>query len=165
MTTTGRRGDAAGSRSRPKVGARPIKSAGGSLNGGADVTDGRCSHPGAAAAVRTPVVGLLLERRLPASRVCGADPVIIRWGCDASCNLVRAWARCAKCGRLGADLQHPSWEDQASVGSHFPRLDWASQGCAYLATTISGLAMIVDKQRIPAGKNPGELGNTFALGE
>jgi hypothetical protein len=36
-------------------------------------------------------------------------PFIIRWGPDASSDLLRASARCAVCGGRGATLQHPSW--------------------------------------------------------
>ena len=35
-------------------------------------------------------------------------PLIIRWGPDASSNQLRQNARCKKCGKRGADLQHPS---------------------------------------------------------
>jgi hypothetical protein len=40
-------------------------------------------------------------------------PLIIRWGPDASSYVLRKSARCSKCGRKGASLQHPSW-----AGSH-----------------------------------------------
>ena len=36
-------------------------------------------------------------------------PFIIRWGPDASSDRLRRAARCTKCGRKGAALQHPSW--------------------------------------------------------
>jgi hypothetical protein len=36
-------------------------------------------------------------------------PLIIRWGPDTSSDQLRASARCAKCGRKGAKLQHPGW--------------------------------------------------------
>ena len=36
-------------------------------------------------------------------------PFIIRWGPDASTDMLRRSARCTKCGRKGAALQHPSW--------------------------------------------------------
>jgi hypothetical protein len=32
---------------------------------------------------------------------------IIRWGPDASSDLLRAWARCRRCGTKGATLQLP----------------------------------------------------------
>jgi hypothetical protein len=35
--------------------------------------------------------------------------LIIRWGPDATSELLRRSARCTKCGREGAVLQHPSW--------------------------------------------------------
>jgi hypothetical protein len=34
--------------------------------------------------------------------------LIIRWGGDASSDLLRRSARCTHCGNKGADLQHPS---------------------------------------------------------
>jgi hypothetical protein len=34
---------------------------------------------------------------------------VIRWGPGASSDLLRRSARCTKCGRKGAVLQHPSW--------------------------------------------------------
>jgi hypothetical protein len=40
-------------------------------------------------------------------------PLIIRWGPGASSDMLRRSARCTKCGRKGATLQHPSW-----AGSH-----------------------------------------------
>ena len=36
-------------------------------------------------------------------------PLIIRWGADASSDLLHRSARCDKCGAKGAALQHPSW--------------------------------------------------------
>jgi hypothetical protein len=36
-------------------------------------------------------------------------PVIIRWGADTSSDKLRACARCSRCGRKGATLQHPGW--------------------------------------------------------
>ena len=36
-------------------------------------------------------------------------PLIIRWGPDASSDMLRRSARCTKCGRKGAVLQHPGW--------------------------------------------------------
>jgi hypothetical protein len=36
-------------------------------------------------------------------------PLIIRWRLDASSDVLRCSARCTRCGRKGAVLQHPSW--------------------------------------------------------
>jgi hypothetical protein len=36
-------------------------------------------------------------------------PLIIRWGPDASSDILRRSAHCTRCGRKGAVLQHPSW--------------------------------------------------------
>jgi hypothetical protein len=36
-------------------------------------------------------------------------PLIIRWGPDASSDMLRRSARCSKCGTQGATLMLPSW--------------------------------------------------------
>ena len=36
-------------------------------------------------------------------------PAIIRWGPDASSDVLRRRARCSKCGHKGATLQIPGW--------------------------------------------------------
>lgn len=36
-------------------------------------------------------------------------PFMIRWGADASSDVLRRSARCRRCGIKGAVLQHPSW--------------------------------------------------------
>jgi hypothetical protein len=36
-------------------------------------------------------------------------PAVIRWGCDASSDLLRERARCSCCGHKGTTLRHPSW--------------------------------------------------------
>ena len=36
-------------------------------------------------------------------------PLIIRWGEEASSDVLRRSARCARCGRNGASLTAPSW--------------------------------------------------------
>jgi hypothetical protein len=36
-------------------------------------------------------------------------PFIIRWGPNASSDMLRQCARCTCCGSKGATLQHPSW--------------------------------------------------------
>jgi hypothetical protein len=35
-------------------------------------------------------------------------PLVIRWGADASSNVLRRCARCSKCGTKGAFTYHPS---------------------------------------------------------
>jgi hypothetical protein len=40
---------------------------------------------------------------------------VIRWGRDASSNVLRERARCMRCGHKGATLQHPGWAG-ANVG-------------------------------------------------
>src|SRR5947207_13878239 len=36
-------------------------------------------------------------------------PFVIRWGADASSDVMRERLRCAVCGHRGARLEHPSW--------------------------------------------------------
>jgi hypothetical protein len=36
-------------------------------------------------------------------------PLIIRWGPDASMDVLRRSARCSRCGRKGAAIMHPGW--------------------------------------------------------
>ena len=47
-------------------------------------------------------------------------PLIIRWGPDASSDVLRQRARCAKCGHKGATLQIPSWADSEIGRAPFP---------------------------------------------
>ena len=47
-------------------------------------------------------------------------PLIIRWGPDTSSNKLRHSARCARCGRKGITLQHPSWRGSAIGWETFP---------------------------------------------
>jgi hypothetical protein len=47
-------------------------------------------------------------------------PFVIRWGADASSDVLRRNARCVVCGRRGASLQHPSWGDEAVGWEPFP---------------------------------------------
>jgi hypothetical protein len=48
-------------------------------------------------------------------------PLIIRWGPDASSDLLRRRsARCTNCGRKGAVLQHPSWAGMDLGWEPFP---------------------------------------------
>jgi len=47
-------------------------------------------------------------------------PLIIRWGPDASSNLIRRSARCTECGGKGATLQHPSWAGMDLGWEPFP---------------------------------------------
>ena len=52
-------------------------------------------------------------------------PYIIRWGPDASSDMLRAWARCRRCGTKGATLQLPGWGGRSIGVAPFPfdRLD------------------------------------------
>jgi hypothetical protein len=47
-------------------------------------------------------------------------PFVIRWGADASSDMLRQHARCSVCGQRGATLQHPSWADGAVGWQVFP---------------------------------------------
>jgi hypothetical protein len=47
-------------------------------------------------------------------------PAIIRWGADASSNVLRQRMRCTACGSLGATLQHPSRVDSIVGLAPFP---------------------------------------------
>jgi hypothetical protein len=47
-------------------------------------------------------------------------PFVIRWGPDASSDMLRGQVRCAACGRRGATLQHPSWGDAVTGWETFP---------------------------------------------
>ena len=47
-------------------------------------------------------------------------PLIIRWGPDASSNLIRRSARCTVCGGKGATLHHPSWAGMDLGWEPFP---------------------------------------------
>src|SRR5437773_2332441 len=47
-------------------------------------------------------------------------PFVIRWGAEASSDVMRERLRCAVCGHRGTVLQHPSWMD-AQIGEQpFP---------------------------------------------
>src|SRR4029079_7216559 len=52
-------------------------------------------------------------------------PFVIRWGAQASSNVMRQRLRCAVCGHRGAVLQHPSWIDAQSGEQPFPA-EWAA---------------------------------------
>jgi hypothetical protein len=56
----------------------------------------------------TPWCWVVCERCLHRTPVAFV-PFIIRWGPDASSDMLRRSARCTNCGRKGAVLQHPSW--------------------------------------------------------
>lgn len=59
-------------------------------------------------------------------RACGHKaavaiaPFVIRWGADASSDLLRQCARCTKCGGKGAALTHPSWTNTVTEWQEFP---------------------------------------------
>ena len=47
-------------------------------------------------------------------------PAIIRWGPDASSDVLRQRARCSKCGGKGATLQMPGWVGGDTGVAPFP---------------------------------------------
>lgn len=47
-------------------------------------------------------------------------PLIIRWGPDASSDMIRNNMRCTACGRRGVTLQHPSWTGRVIGWQPFP---------------------------------------------
>jgi len=49
---------------------------------------------------------------------------MIRWGMDASTDVLRQSARCMVCGRKGATLQHPSWHGNGVGFEPFPARDY-----------------------------------------
>jgi len=52
-------------------------------------------------------------------------PLIIRWGGDASSDLLRQSVRCKLCGSKGADLQHPSVRSSdIALAFHARAEDW-----------------------------------------
>jgi hypothetical protein len=54
------------------------------------------------------LLAVVPERPLPAQNAHGVAPLIIRWGADASSDVLRQSARCTCCGGKGANLQHLS---------------------------------------------------------
>jgi hypothetical protein len=53
-------------------------------------------------------------------RPAALAPFVIRWGADASSNLLRENLVCKACGYKGADLYHPPWGDSATGWQPFP---------------------------------------------
>ena len=47
-------------------------------------------------------------------------PAVIRWGADASSDILRQCARCSRCGYRGATLQHPGWIENGVGWQSFP---------------------------------------------
>ena len=50
-------------------------------------------------------------------------PLVIRWGADASSDVLRRSARCSKCGCLGVTLTAPSWAGSQVGFAPFP-IEW-----------------------------------------
>lgn len=53
-------------------------------------------------------------------RAVAVVPFIIRYGANASSDVLRHSARCSKCGHKGATLQHPSWDGSLVGWMPFP---------------------------------------------
>lgn len=47
-------------------------------------------------------------------------PFIIRYGAEASSDMLRRASRCTRCGHKGATLQHPSWMGMQIGFAPFP---------------------------------------------
>jgi len=47
-------------------------------------------------------------------------PFVIRWGPDASSDMIRNSLRCTKCGFKGGSMIHPSWGDMNTEWQPFP---------------------------------------------
>jgi hypothetical protein len=47
-------------------------------------------------------------------------PFIIRWGADASSDVLRQRTVCTACGHRGVTLQHPGWVDNVVGYQPFP---------------------------------------------
>jgi hypothetical protein len=56
-------------------------------------------------------------------------PLIIRWGGDASSDILRRSARCTCCGSKGADLQHPSARSSDIALAFHTRAEIGISGC------------------------------------
>lgn len=54
-------------------------------------------------------------------------PYIIRWGADASIDLLRQRVRCSKCGRMGATIKKRSWDAHRQEWQQWPQS--SSQDC------------------------------------
>src|SRR5262249_44434461 len=75
-----------------------------------------------------PTLGQLLRTPYWVWLCCGCGhgvavalvPLMIRWGPDASSDMLRRHARCTVCGHLGATLQHPSWHNSSTDREPFP---------------------------------------------
>jgi hypothetical protein len=79
-------------------------------------------------AVPVPTLGQLLRAPYWTWLCCGCGhrvavalvPFVIRWGADASSDMLRRHARCVVCGGRGATLQHPSWRNAVVGWQPFP---------------------------------------------
>ena len=54
-------------------------------------------------------------------------PLIIRWGSDASSDMLRQCACCTVCGHKGATLQGPGWKNGEIEWEPFPVADEARE--------------------------------------
>jgi hypothetical protein len=53
-------------------------------------------------------------------RPAALAPFVIRWGADASSDLLRESMVCKVCGHKGVDTYHPSWGDSVVGWQAFP---------------------------------------------
>src|SRR6185295_19829423 len=71
-------------------------------------------------------LALVPQRSLPPQGAHALAPLSIRWGGDASSDLLRRSARCTCCGSKGADLQHPSARSSdIGLAFHTRAEDWS----------------------------------------
>src|SRR5260370_31140137 len=91
--------------------------------------DGPGKHTERAAAGPVPTLGQLRRETCWIwlyCRACGRGvpaalaPFIIRWGPDASSDILRRRAHCGECGGKGVTLMHPRLRDTQSGVSPFP---------------------------------------------
>jgi hypothetical protein len=75
----------------------------------------------------TPWVWVYCNRFLDSEhRACGhrtpmaLAPLVIRWGPEASSDMLRRCARCTKCGAKAASIAHPSWSGNVTGFEPFP---------------------------------------------
>jgi hypothetical protein len=59
----------------------------------------------------THIVPISVSNPFEHGAVMAIAPLIIRWGPDASSDMLRACARCTVCGHRGATLQSPGWKN------------------------------------------------------
>ena len=81
-------------------------------------------------------------------------PLMVRWGPDASSDLLRRSARCTYCGAKGADLQHPSARSShIALAFHTRAEDWCRGRCS-LAAPAERCSVVNMTKRLGTGRCP-----------